>query len=215
MAARRKGKSGASTGSSTTQPQDPQTGRFQSTLTPELVERLCSTHADGRDYRNVTAARCGVHPGMLTRWLKLGAGNEAAGLATELFMRFAQIEGDIRAQWISEIADVTASVETTEFDNGKPISRTVNARRTSGLQWLLERRFRQFRVEHAPNEHEQDALSLLQPQAQSLTPEMAVALCQQLAANPERLPEPIRVLFAATDWRAPKRLESHAEETSH
>ena len=69
-------------------------------------------------------------------------------------------------------------------------------------------------VEHALTEHEADAMSLLQPQAQTLTTEMAIALCQQLAQNPERLPEPIRVLFAATDWRAPKKL-SHAEETSH
>lgn len=212
MAARRKG--GSSTGPSTTQPKDPQSGRFQSTLTPELVDKLCTTHADGRDYRNVTAARCGVHPAVLTKWLKLGAGNEAAGLATELFMRFAQIEGDIRAKWIAELADVTASVEHTEFEDGKPVSKTVNARRTSGLQWLMERRFRQFRVEHALTEHESDAMSLLQPQAQTLTTEMAIALCQQLAQNPERLPEPIRVLFAATDWRAPKKL-SHAEETSH
>ncbi len=197
-------------------PKDATTGRFQSTLTPELVDKLCSTHNDGRDYRNVTAARCGVHPMTLTKWLKLGAGNESAGLATELFMRFAQIEGDIRAQWISELADVTASVEHTEFEDGKPVSKTVNARRTSGLQWLMERRFRQFRIEHVLTDHEADALSLLQPAAQALTAEMAIALCQQLAQNPEGLPDQIRSLFATTDWRAPKKLESsHAEETSH
>jgi len=212
MARKPKGASGPPT---TPPPsKDATTGRFQSRLTPELVDKLCSTHSEGCDYRNVTAARCAVHPKTLSAWLKLGASNEAAGLATDLFMRLTKIEGDIRAKWLAEIADVTASVEHTEFEDGKPVSRTVNARRTSGLQWLMERRFRQFRMDHAVTADEEDALSLLQPQAQAMTPEMAIAMCQMLAQNPERLPEPIRILFAATDWRAPKKLP-HGEETAH
>lgn len=190
---------------------DPKTGRFQSVLTRELLERLCEVHAEG-DFRNVTAARCQVHPKLLTRWLKLGAGSEEAGLATELFMRFIALEGDKRAGYIAELEDTTASTEETAFEDGKPVSKTVTTRRTHGIQWLMERRFRQFRVEHVLTEDEQDALSLLQPQPQAMTTEMAFALCQQMAANPQMLPEPIRALFASTDWRAPQLKESHGQE---
>lgn len=193
---------------------DPKTGRFQSILTPELVDRLCKTHED-RDFRNVTAVRCGVHPRVLRRWLKLGANDESAGLATDLFMRMAKVEGDLRATLLAEVADPTASVEQTEFDNGKPASKTLTSRRTSGIQWLLERRFRQFRVEHVQTEDEQDVLSLFEPQPQAMTLEMAETICRQLAAAPERLPPAIRALFAQTDWGAPALKDSNGEEATH
>lgn len=199
---------------------DPQTGRFQSVLTPQLVDKLCETHRDGMDYRNVTAVRCGVHPKLLTAWLKLGERDETSGLAADLFLRMGAIEGDIRAGLLKEAADPTASIEQTEFDNGKPVSKTLTSRRTSGVQWLLERRFRQFRLEYVLTEHEQDALSLFQPQPSAMTLEMAETICRQLAAAPDRLPPAIRALFAATDWGAgapPSALkDSHGEtETTH
>lgn len=192
------------------QPKDPVTHRFQSILTRELVDKLCETHHAG-DFRNATAARCTVHPKLLTRWLNLGRDNEDAGLATELYIRFCAIEGDLRAELIAEVRDTTASV--TELEDGKPVSMT--ARRTSGVQWLLERRFRQYRADHVVALDEQDALAMLDPPAVALNLESAIAVCRSLAAAPERLPPEIRALFAATDWRAPKTLESHAEETSH
>lgn len=197
-------------------PQAATTHRFQTVLTRELCDKLCETHATGKDYRNVTAARCNVHPKLLSKWLRLGRDSEELGLATELFMRFTAIEGEIRAGWIAELENTSSGTETTEFgDNGKPISRTLHMRRTSGVQWLMERRFRQFRTDYVLSEHETDALALLEPPAQALTLDMATQLCQQIAANPERLPAAIRTLFAGTDWHAPKTLEAHGQETSH
>lgn len=198
------------------QPKDPVTHRFQTTLTRDLCDRLCETHQAGKDYRNVTAARCGVHPVTLTKWLKLGSTDPDNGLAAELYMRFLGIEGEIRAAWIAEIANTLSLTEETEYgDKGLPISKHTTMRKTDGIRWLLERRFRQFRVEHVLTEHEQDAMALLQPAASALTPEMAEQICRMLASAPERLPPAIRTLFAATDWRPPKTLEAHGQETEH
>ncbi len=181
-------------------------GRFQSILTRELVDQLCETHEQGRDFRNVTAVRCGVHPTLVTQWLKRGAAEADEGLYTELFMRFAKIEGDIRAVYIAEVSNPTAQTEETEYEDGKPVSKTVTARRTQGIQWLMERRFRQFRVEHVQKADETEAVSFLEPQATVYTADMVLGIVQQMAAHPDRLPEAVRRLFAQTDWGVPREM---------
>lgn len=188
------------------QQKDPVTHRFQSILTRELLDKLCDFHEKGRDFRNVTAVRCGVHPTLLTRWLKTGAETENGGLYTELFMRMGQIEGDIRAGYINEVSNPVASTEHTEFEEGKPVSKTVESRRTQGIQWLMERRFRQFRSEHIPKVDELEIAAMLEPQATVYTAEMVLGIVQQMAAQPERLPEAVRRLFAQTDWGVPKEM---------
>lgn len=181
-------------------------GRFESTLTRELLESLCETHEKGRDFRNVTAARCGVHPKLLTRWLTLGSEDESGGLYAELFLRMLAIEGTIRAVYIAECSNPSASTEKTEYDNGKPVSKTVESRNTRGIQWLMERRFKQFRVEHLAKPDELEVTAMLEPVATVYTAEMVLGIVQQMALNPERLPEAVRVLFARTDWRVPKEM---------
>ncbi len=190
-------------------------GRFQSILTQALVDQLCETHETGRDFRNVTAVRCGVHPTLITQWLKRGALGADDGLYSELFMRFARIEGDIRAVYIAEVSDPTAQTEQTEYEDGKPVSKTVTARRTQGIQWLMERRFRQFRVEHVQKADETEAVSFLEPQATVYTADMVLGLVQQMAANPERLPEAVRLLFANTDWRVPREIVTDGQTSTH
>ena len=197
------------------QPKDSVTHRFQSILTRELCDRLCDTHEAGRDFRNATAVRCQVHPTLLTRWLKLGESDPNAGLATELFMRFGEIESIIRAGYIAEVSDSTASTEETVFDEGKPISKTVVSRRTQGVQWLMERRFRQFRVEHVQKPDETEIVEMLVPQATTYNLETVLAICQQMAAQPERLPAAVRELFASTDWAAPRKMTDGQAEPSH
>ena len=196
------------------QQKDPVTHRFQSVLTRELLDQLCETHEKGRDFRNVTAVRCGVHPTLLTRWLKTGAETADGGLYTELFMRMGQIEGDLRAGHIAEVSNPIASTEHTEFDEGKPVSKTVESRRTQGIQWLMERRFRQFRSEHIPKVDELEIATMLEPQATVYTAEMVLGIVQQMAAQPERLPEAVRRLFAQTDWGVPKEM-TDAKTATH
>lgn len=195
------------------QTKDPVTHRFQSTLTRELCDLLCKTHEEGKDFRNVTAVRCGVHPVNLTRWLKLGASDETAGLYTELFMRMARAEGDTRAEWIAEVADPVASVEDVTYDEGKPVGKTTTTRRVNGLQWLLERRFKQFRSEHIQKPDEMEVTAMLEPQATVYTADMVLGIVQQMAAHPERLPEAVRRLFAQTDWCVPKEMTDGQSST--
>jgi hypothetical protein len=197
------------------QQKDPVTHRFQSVLSRELCDKLCEAHQEGRDFRNITAVRCGVHPVTLTRWLKLGSSDENAGLHSELFMRMAKAEGDTRAAYISEVSNPVASTEETEYADGKPVSKTVESRRTQGIQWLLERRFRQFRADSVPKVDDLEMADLLQPQATVYSLEMVLDICQQMAAQPERLPVAVRQLFANTDWAVPTRMNDGQAEPSH
>ena len=188
------------------QTKDPVTHRFQSTLTRALCDQLCETHEKGRDFRNVTAVMCDVHPVTLTRWLKLGAESPDAGLHTELYMRMAKAEGGIRSGYIGELSNPIVSTEKSEYADGKTVGKTVETRNTRGIQWLMERRFRQFRVEHLQKPDELEVTAMLEPQVIVYSAEMVLGIVQQMAQNPERLPEAIRVLFARTDWRVPKEM---------
>lgn len=191
-----------------------QTHCFQSTLTREIVEQLVTTHEEGQDFRNVTAVRCQVHPRVLTRWLKLGESTPDAGLATELFMRMGKVEGDLRAGYVKEVANPISMTEHTEYEEGKPVSKTVEARKTQGIQWLLERRFRQFRADYIPKPDDLEICAMLEPQATVYSVEMVLGIVQQMAQYPERLPEPVRRLFAETDWGVPKEM-SDGQAAAH
>ncbi len=192
--------------------QDPVTRRFASILSRELCDLLCLTHEQSGDFRNVTAVRCGVHPVTLTRWLKLGATDESAGLHTELFMRMGKAEGDFRATLLVAVADPTVTIQENGTDgDGNPTTKNVS-RRVTGLQWLLERRFRQFRADSVAKPDDLEIADMLQPAATVYSLEMVLDICQQMAAQPERLPVAVRQLFASTDWAVPgKRADGQAE----
>lgn len=159
-------------------------GRLQTALTEPLLEELCRTYEEG-DFANATAVRCGVHPTMLKRWLERGKADDSAGLYTRLFMAFGRIEGELRAEYIAECRNPEASREETHFDdNGKPISRTVTSRRTTGVQWLLERRFRQFRADWVPRPSESDVGDMLTAEQQAgFSPEAAMAVVRAMVAS--------------------------------
>ena len=192
------------------QKKDPVTHRFQSVLTSELLDELCKVHEDGADFRNVTAVRCGVHPTLLTRWLKQGAESPEGGLHTELFMRFGKLEGDLRAKYIAETANPIASTEECQYDDGKVVGKIVTTRKTTGIQWLMERRFRQYRVEHIQKPDELEISEMLEPAATVYTADMVLGIMQQMAAYPERLPVAIRLLLAQTDWRVKDVIDAQA-----
>ena len=146
-------------------------GRLQTALTELLVAQLCETHREGRDFRNATALRCGVHPKMLTRWLKQGETDPAGSLCSRLFMAFGRIEGDIRAEWIAEVANPVVACEETR-------------RSTNGLQWLLERRFRQFRADWIPRPDEVNVGDMLTAEQQTgFSPEAALAIVRAMVAS--------------------------------
>lgn len=192
------------------QPTDVVTHRFQSVLTRELVEELCKVHQEGQDFRNTTAIRCGVHPTLLTRWLRQGSETSEGGLQTELFMRFGKIEAEIRAAYIAEVSDPTASTEESQYDDGKVVGKIVTTRKTTGIQWLMERRFRQFRVEHIQKPDELQISEMLEPQQTVYTADMVLGILQQMAAYPERLPVAIRLLLSKTDWRVKDVIDAQA-----
>lgn len=202
------------------QTKDPVTHRFQSVLTRDLCDQLCDTHGKGRDFRNATAIRCGVHPVLLTRWLKLGANDPEAGLATELFMRMGKAECDYRADLIKEVADPTSMTEVVEYDDGKPIGKTTVARRTQGLQWLLERRFRQFRADALPKPDDLEISVMLEPAAASeMNQEAALQIITMIASNPERLPPALLQVFLQAGWALPatasQKVMTDGQATAH
>lgn len=179
-------------------------GRLVTVLDETLLGKLCVTHAEG-DFRNVTAVRCQVHPKMLSRWLAQGAASDTECIYSRLFIEFGKIEGEIRAEIIAETRNTQTSFEETSYDDGKPTGKTVTTRRTSGIQWYAERRFRQFRADWVPKEDEGEIVEFLQPKSGALTLEQAAAIVTQLAEN---MPPALQAIFESKGWR---RLEtSHA-----
>jgi hypothetical protein len=175
-------------------------GHFQTSLTEELLENLCTVHREGSDFRNMTALRCGVHPKMLTRWLKLGAASEdPSDLNARLFADFGRIEGDTRAECIKEIRNPETKREESHFDDeGKLLSKTSTSRSTTGIQWYVERRFRQWRTDWVQREDEGDVQELLVQQQGALSPDAAKYIIAQLA---DAMPPELRAIFEAKGWR--------------
>jgi hypothetical protein len=159
-------------------------GRLRSGLDEALLAELCDTYREGRDFRNATALRCGVHPRMLSRWLTRGAADDTGSIEARLFLAFGRIEAELRAEWIAEVANPEASREETHFDDeGRPLSKTATSRRTSGIEWLLERRFRQFRADWIPRPDEGEAGELLVAQQTGFTPEAALGVVRAMVAS--------------------------------
>lgn len=172
-------------------------GRLVTALDEPLFERLTEVHRTGRDFRNVTALRCGVHPKLLTRWLRRGEAEEGSVYA-RLFLAFGQIEGEIRARYIAEVENTETSREETTFADGLPAKRVVVQRRTTGVQWLLEKRFRQFRSDWVAKEDELEVAHMLAEQgSQALTLEAALHIARELAKN---MPDQLRPIFEAARW---------------
>ena len=199
----------------TRQTKDPVTHRFQTTLSRALVELLVKTHGEGRDFRNVTAVRCQVHPKLLTRWLSEGAKDPDAGLKTELFMRMAQAEGDYRAELIGEVGNPISMTETMTFEDGKPASKVTEARRTTGLQWLLERRFHQFRANAMPKADDLEICAMLEPQAGAeMNLEQALQIVTMIANNPQRLPPALLQVFSVAGWTVPAKAMTDGQDSN-
>jgi hypothetical protein len=166
------------------------------TLTQEKFDQLCTVHREGRDFRNVTAIRCDVHPRLLTRWLKRGAANEEDGLYTELFMAFGRIEGAHRAEYNAELVNTTVHYEKYDAETR---TRTVTKRDTRGLQFFMGKRYEQFADrEGRTRDDECDMSELLeQMQAQQLTgPSARHIIAQFVAMMPAELGEPFQAWAA-------------------
>lgn len=168
--------------------------QFESTITEPLVDELCRVHREGKDFRNVTAIRCGVHPEKLKAWLLRGASSQdTTNLYVKLALQFALIEADLRAANIVEILNTQTKSEETEFSEktGQPIKTTKTARSTAGIQWYMERRWRQWRADWQPTEQDSEASTLFTAQiAGALSKEDGLAIVGQMAANmpPQLLP---------------------------
>lgn len=181
---------------------------FRSDLTQELVDELVRVHEEGKDFRNSTAIRCNVHPRRLKNWLLTGSREGQDTLHSQLFLRFAKVEADLRAKNIAEVLNTTVMTEETTFDpeTGKPASSVMMKRSTAGTQWYMERRWRQFRNDWTPNEDDQEVCHMLTEQAagSGLNLEAAFAIVAQLAAA---MPPQLAEVFVRAGW-TPPRLET-------
>jgi hypothetical protein len=182
--------------------------RMHTKLTPELLVELCRVHAEGKDYRNVTALRCYVHPDRLNNWLKHGASqldNDTGPLSLHaaLFLEFARIEGEIRASNLKEVLDTVVKVEKTEFADGMPVSKTVTQRSIAGITWYMERRWHQYRASSPGTRNDIEVAAMLQGGGQGLNTEAAIAICEALAAA---MPPALMDIFVAKGWKPPAQL---------
>lgn len=189
-------------------PRDERTGQFRTTLTEALLGELCRTHRKG-DFRNMTALRCGVHPKRLSIWLRQGAELEDDSLLARLFLEFARIEGDVRAESIGEIRNPETRREEIEYDDdGNETKKISTSRSVTGLTWYMERRFRQWRADWTPREDEGDVGEFLVQQSGSLSLDAAKYIVAQLARN---MPGELLPLFTAAGWRPPGLPEETAD----
>lgn len=169
-------------------------------LNQDLVDRLAKRHREGRDFRTQTALLEDVHPDLLQDWLEKGSRDvEGKSVESDLFRKFSKVEGEIRAEWIGEIANTIVATEETEFDGeGKALKKTRTTRSVSGVQWLLSKRFPQWRDGYTMKPTEKPAEDFLQRQpGQGLTLEAAIAICEMIAAS---MPPQLAPVFAAHGW---------------
>lgn len=187
--------------------------RFATTLTEPLLLELCAKHYEGRDFRTRTAARCATDPDRLQYWLEEGARDPSGeSLQSRLYREFAVIEADIAAELVAEAANPETSFEESFFDDeGNLTSRTKRSRSTAGVQWLLERRFVQYKAHHEPKRADQGLEELLPKQGGGLTLEAAVALVSQLAAS---MPGQLLPIFLNAGWTPPQKALSHGSNIS-
>ncbi len=159
-------------------------------------------HREGKDFRNVTAIRCGVHPEKLKAWLLRGAtSQDTTNLYVKLALQFALIEADLRASNIVEVLNTQTKHEEIEFSEktGLPVKTTKTARSTAGIQWYMERRWRQWRADWQPTEQDSEAATLFTAQATgALNKEAAMSVLGQMAAQ---MPDEPRAVFEANNWR--------------
>lgn len=178
---------------------------YKTVLDEELLSELCRIHRDGKDFRNVTAIRCHVHPMRLKTWLWWGeksGQDERVTLYTRLYLEFARIEAELRAANIAEVLNTIISTEDVTFEGGVPVSKTVVKRSTNGVQWYMERRWRQYRADWEPNDLDRETVLMAGLQtAGALTTDAAEAICSQLA---EAMPPRLLEIFTARGWTPPK-----------
>lgn len=154
-------------------PRSVRTGRYESQLTDELVDKLCATHAEG-DILPSTALACGVHPTVLRTWLEQGSAVDAEDPYARLFATFAVIESQIRRTTLRTIRD-------------------PEVKSAAGCIWYMEKRFREWRADAQPRENEVFAVSdLLLPKAGGMDVQQAVHIISQLFQNLAALPPAVQ-----------------------
>lgn len=172
-------------------PRSVTTGRFESMLTDELVDELCTVHREG-DLIPGTALACGVHPDLLKAWLEKGSAVDAPDPFARLFATFAVIEAEIRREDFKKVRD--------------PFTKN-----SAGIIWYLERRNPMLRKDAVPKAGQIFAVAeLLEPkQDGALSKEAAIWIARQMARN---MPPEIREIFTEEGWNKNQITEGSPDE---
>jgi hypothetical protein len=165
-------------------------GRFESTLTDELVDELCTVHREG-DLIPGTALACGVHPDLLRGWLEKGSTVDAPDPYARLFATFAVIEAEIRREDFRKVRD--------------PFTKN-----SAGIIWYLEKRNPMLRKDAVARAGQIfNVAELLEPKTSGLSKEAAVWIAQQLAAH---MPDELKPIFTKAGWKPPALGEAPDEQ---
>lgn len=161
------------------QPRSVFNGRFESTLTEELVDELCTIHKEG-DLVPGTALACGVHPELLTKWLEAGSKLDAPDPYARLFATFAVIEAEIRRDDFKKLRD--------------PFTKN-----SAGIIWYLEKRNRMLRKEAVQRAGQIfNVAELLEPKAEGgMSKDAAIWIVQQLA---QHMPDELKPIMGGAGW---------------
>lgn len=162
-------------------------------LTPALQDLLCETHARNKDFRVATAITCNVHPVLLDRWLRWGLKEEGEEPYCSFALRFVKAEMTIRADLIKELLDAKTK------------------QKVAAITWMLERRFRQWRIDYIPNDWEHEAVDVLASMGlkAGLNLEQKKFLINQMLAHPTG---PVMQLLQDNGW-VQKELPNGDQET--
>jgi len=111
-------------------------------LTPELADLLLETHRQG-DFRKATAVLCGIHPTMLSRWLKRGLTDPEDEPYSGFAVEFMRIEAQMRLKLVNEV------MVTDDLNRAKIV------------QWFLQHRFHQWKEHYQPGLDDGEALDVV------------------------------------------------------
>jgi hypothetical protein len=111
---------------------------YSTTLTPAVARRLVREHRSG-DWPQMTAVKCGVHPGSLASYIKKGLEEAAIEPYASFAAEFLRVEADYSQRLLDVIVDAALGRRPAVRldEHGHPLPRP----NVTEAKWLLQTRF--------------------------------------------------------------------------